>query len=223
MAELIPSEVQLAAREVAGLIGDPHALMVQLGVADAVPAISSGQPLPPIQRLRDVTALRDFLHRYQSQILYPFELPAIVQAFAFTQQNQGRELLELDRELVRNPIWKELTSASVQVGRSHLRRLRPLRDHRLAQRYLQAVEDGHACGWHTIVYGVILGVYSLPLRQGLISYARQTLGGFIHASKRSVSLSEEGAAELLEELSRTAPAAMESALASQAGKLVPVT
>ena len=46
---------------------------------------------------------------------------------------------------------------------------RPLRDQRLVQRYLTAVEQGEAQGWHTLVYGLTLAVYSLPLRQGTCS------------------------------------------------------
>jgi len=53
-----------------------------------------------------------------------------------------------------------------RVGQSQLKRFRSLRDHRLVQRYLKAVGEGRAHGWHTLVYGITLSVYSLPLIQG---------------------------------------------------------
>ncbi len=58
------------------------------------------------------------------------------------------------------------------------------------KRYLAAVESGEAHGWHTLVYGLTLAVYSLPLRQGLLGYAQQTTRGFIQAAARSLELSE---------------------------------
>jgi hypothetical protein len=59
-----------------------------------------------------------------------------------------------------------------------LKRFRPLKDHRVVQRYLRAVESAEAGAWHTLVYGLVLSVYSLPLRQGLFDYARHTFSGF---------------------------------------------
>jgi urease accessory protein UreF len=76
------------------------------------------------------------------------------------------------------------------VGQAQLRKLRPLRDERLIQRYLRAVEAGQAHGWHTLVYGVTLAIYSLPLRQGLLGYSHQTTRGFIYAAARPLRLSE---------------------------------
>lgn len=66
-------------------------------------------------------------------------------------------------------------SPSRQIGRRQLARLRPLRDERIVRRYLAAVESGRADGWHTVVYGLTLALYSLPLRQGLLHYAQETL------------------------------------------------
>jgi len=81
-----------------------------------------------------------------------------------------------------------------------LQKLRPLRDERLLQRYLHAVETGEANGWHTLVYGLPLALYSLPLRQGLLGYAQQTMRGFIHAAARSLKLTEADCGALFEEL-----------------------
>ena len=70
-----------------------------------------------------------------------------------------------------------LMPVTVWAGRS-CRSYEPLRDERVVQRYLAAVESGEAHGWHTLVYGLTLVVYSLPLRQGLLGYAHQNHARF---------------------------------------------
>jgi urease accessory protein UreF len=92
-----------------------------------------------------------------------------------------RELIALDRDVGQLPAVQAFGNASSWVGRTQLRRLRPLRTERVVQRYLRAVEAGEARAWHTLVFGLVLAVYSLPLRQGLIHFAHQTVGGFIEA------------------------------------------
>ena len=78
------------------------------------------------------------------------------------------------------------------------------------------MENDEAHGWHTLVYGLTLAVYSLPLRQGLLHYARQTTWSFIQAARRTVTFSENEGAQLLNELSAHWPAAVEAALAPSA-------
>jgi urease accessory protein UreF len=153
-----------------------------------------------------VPGLLRFLEAYQSQILIPHELPAIQRAFRHASRNETRELIAFDRQLIEEPALKSFAGASQRVGQAQLRRLRPLRDHRLLQRYLRAVDDGLAHGWHTLVYGLTLSVYSLPVIQGLNSYEKQTLLGFMHAVSRSLRLSENDCRDLLEQLSPSLPA-----------------
>ena len=72
------------------------------------------------------------------------------------------------------------------------------------RRYAESVEAGVAEGWHTVVYGISMAVYSLPLRQGLIHYARETLG----------TLAKNfGEASIVETLMDRVPPAVEAALA----------
>ena len=85
--------------------------------------------------------------------------------------------------------------------------MRPLRDDRVVQRYLDAVESGRAFGWHTIMYGLTLAVYSLPLRQGLLFYAQQTLAGLAAAAESEL-------AGALDELMNRVPPAVEASLAA---------
>jgi urease accessory protein UreF len=123
-----------------------------------------------------------------------------------------RELVEFDRSLAGEPILHQFASASHRVGQYELRKLRPLRDDRVVQRYLRAVESRRASGWHTLVYGLTLAVYSLPLRQGLLGYAHQTTRGFIYSVARSLRLSELQCRALFDSLCAPLPAAVENLL-----------
>ena len=67
----------------------------------------------------------------------------------------------------------------------------------------------HANAWHTIVYGVILSVYSLPLRQGLLSYAVQTTRGFVDSLARQKQFTEAECAQVLQECSAGYPSAID--------------
>ena len=61
-------------------------------------------------------------------------------------------------------------------------------DLRFVQRYLHAVENAEAHGWHTLIFGVFLAQYSLPLRQGLVLYGQRTLGGFLKSASATLRL-----------------------------------
>lgn len=86
-----------------------------------------------------------------------------------------RELIAQDQRLNEQIGLTPFAAPSRRTGRLQLARLSPLRDDRIVQRYLAAVKSGKAHGWHTIVYGLTLALYSLPLRQGLLHYAQETL------------------------------------------------
>ena len=111
-----------------------------------------------------------------------------------------RELIAFDQHLANESALKTFPSASRRIGREQLQKLRPLRDERMVQRYLAAVESDRAHGWHTLVYGMTLVLYSLPVRQGLLGYAHQTTRGFIHAAARGLKLKESDCRELFDEL-----------------------
>ena len=172
------------------LLGDWQALAVQLGCHDGLVSLASASSSSPFGRVRSVVELRDFLEDYQIRLLIPVEMPAIYRAFWHARRGEVRELICLDQELARQPLLREFARASRRVGQSQLKRLRPMRDQRLIKRYLQAVEAGEAHGWHTLVYGLTLHLYALPICQGLASYAQQTLRGFIRAAAPSLQLSE---------------------------------
>jgi urease accessory protein UreF len=207
---------QVALDDAAEWLGDWHPLTQQLGSADGLVELGSasfGLRLGPV---RDVRSLERFLGRYQAQILVPLELPAIEAAWRHVSRHELRELIGLDRELSAEPMLEGFGEASRRVGQTQLQKLRPLRDDRMVQRYLQAVEGGLASGWHTLVYGLTLEVYSLPLRQGLIGYGHQTTRGFIYSAAQTLRLSERQCRDVFDRLCGGLPAAVEDLLRQRA-------
>jgi urease accessory protein UreF len=84
-----------------------------------------------------------------------------------------------------------------------------LRDERTVQRYLAAVEEGRAAGWHTMVYGLSAAVFSWPLRSALLIYARETLSGLARSAAFPSAVSETLCIEVLQSIFRQLPAAIE--------------
>ena len=78
------------------------------------------------------------------------------------------------------------------------------------------METGLAHGWHTLVYGLTLEIYSLALRPGLLGYAHQTTRGFIYAAARMLQLSEHQCRELFESLCADLPQALDELLKQEA-------
>lgn len=188
---------QVLKSEPAELLGDWHPLVEQLGSAEGLAEFAA---LVRAMRLRSIDhagALNDFLVRYQEELLFPLELPAIVLACEHAGRNELRELIAFDQAQEHPPQFAGFAAASERVGRAQLQRLKPLRDLRFVQRYLRAVEDREARAWHTLVYGVTLSVYSLPLRQGLLHYGCETLRGFVQLACRGMSVSELVLREML--------------------------
>ena len=208
-------QTQLALTDAAEWLGDWHPLAEQLGSADGLRSLCSVSALLCLKPVQDLPSLRHFLHTYQTQILLPVELPAIQSAHGHASRHEVRELVALDQQLAAEPVLKSFASASRRVGQAHVRKLRPLRDDRVVQRYLSAVNSGEANGWHTLVYGLTLAIYSLPLRQGLLGYAQQTTRGFIYAATRSLKLSERQCRNIFDELCEGLPQAVGALLVEE--------
>jgi urease accessory protein UreF len=203
------TQTQVALNDAVEWLGNWHPLAEQLGSVDGLVTLASASSLLRLQPVCDLPSLERFLRAYQARILIPYELPAIRSAHAHASCNGLRELVALDRNLAAEPVLQYLAKASQRVGQSQLRKLRPLRDLRVLQRYLRAVESGEAQGWHTLVYGLTLAIYSLPLRQGLLGYAHQTTRGFIYSAPRCLRLSERTCRALFNDLCAGLPAAIE--------------
>jgi urease accessory protein UreF len=202
-------QTQVALRDAAEWLGDWHPLAEQLGSADGLIPLGQASRWLRLRPVQNLGTLRCFLREYQTRVLVSLELPAIQSAHDCLAFNGLRELMALDRQLADEPLLRDFAQASQRVGRFQLQKLRPLRDQRMVIRYLRAVEGGEAYGWHTLVYGVTLGIYSLPLRQGLLGYAQQTTRGFIYAAARALHLSEATCRQLYDAVCADLPAAVE--------------
>jgi urease accessory protein UreF len=208
---------QLALSDPAEWLGDWHPLAEQLGSADGLLELSSISRLLQIKPIVDEASLIRFLFSYQEQILLPVELPAIQAAHGHAAANELRELVALDCHLAEVEGMQPFAGASKRVGQAQLRKLRPLRDSRLVRRYLEAVETGRAHAWHTMVYGVTLALYSLPLRQGLLGFSYQIMRGFIYSAAKTLELSEKQCRAIYNEVCQDLPARVEATI-----KVVPV-
>jgi urease accessory protein UreF len=197
------------------ILGDLSGLAEQLGATEGLcrlPLAGGGWESGAIT---SVAALRKFLEEYAGRILAVHELPAIARAYGHVAKSEARELIAFDQALTAEPALKEFARASRSVGQIQLERLRPLRGERVVQRYLKAVEEGSANAWHTVVFGMVLALYSMPLRQGLIHFAHQTLGGFVQAASTRVTLSSSDRHDILAAHGEGILRAVESVLASE--------
>ena len=207
--------------EVEDLLGEWHPLVHQLGSSESLLSLSAATRLLRVPHVQNSVQLESFLESYKSRILIPSELPAIMRAFRHASRHETRELIRFDQSLSRQTLPDDLLRASHRAGQHQLKRLRPLRDHRLLQRYLRAVDDKQAQGWHTLVYGITLSVYSLPALQGLVFYERQTLRGFIEAAARRLPLRQAECRQILYRLCADIPRRMNRHGIDRDGAFVP--
>jgi len=205
-------ETNIAPGSPAELLGDPHPLLEQLGAPEEIAVTSAVARAIEFRRVSDVPSLRAFLDSYRTEILQPIELPTIARAHQHAWRGEVKELVELDERLARETIVRPFALASCRVGQRQLSKLRPMRDQRVVQRYLAAIEAGQARGWHTLVYGVSLAMFSLPLRQGLQNYAEQTVRGFVESAARSLRLRERDCEWLLTVQAAEVPRAVSAVL-----------
>jgi len=213
---------QTLATDPAEWLGYWHPLAAQLGSADGLvtlATLTASFNLPPIS---DLGSLRQFIRTHHEKVLRPIELPAITRAFEHASRFELRELIAFDQALAGCVGLSPLAEASQRVGRHHLETLRPLRDDRFVRRYLAAVDEGRANAWHTLVYGLTLSVYSLPLRQGLISYLGQTTRSFIQLGVTGFNYTEADCRALFDDVCGEVSADMKSGEWLTAAKQIPV-
>lgn len=197
-------------------LGDCHPLVEQLGSAGGLVAPDAAAATLQLGPVRDRVALREFLRAYHAELLLPVELPAIRRAWGHATGNEFRELARFDCALRDEARLQPFATASQAAGQRQLRRFRPLRDVRLVQRYLAAMEREEVQAWHTLVYGVTMWLFSLPLHQGLLGYARQVTRGFIRAAAEDVGISAREGKALFEELAGPLAAAVPAVVAATA-------
>ncbi|MBA4148948.1 MAG: hypothetical protein H0X66_12600 [Verrucomicrobia bacterium] len=198
----LPSEMEAFA-------GDFHGLLDQIGIAGGRDFLRDITPFEPVT---DLASLQKFLQNYATTFLYPIELSVICKAYSHAARYECRELIALDQELSNDPNLQRFGNASSQVGRTHLLNLRPLRENRFVQRYLAALDAGDAQAWHTLVYGISLSIYSVPLRQGLLVYTHLVLDGFAQVAGSRLSLSPKEVRAVVDEIAALAPKEIDSLL-----------
>ena len=152
-----------------------------------------------IETVTSLRELRVFLARYEKEIFCDIELPAVHSAYWFANRGQFKELLSLDAELTANPTLQLFSEESLYVGRQHLRMLKPMYDQRMLQRFRKCVINGDAKGWNPIVFGMFLSIHSVPVREGLLQFGRQTWSGFINGIREQRDLPELECSLLLKE------------------------
>jgi urease accessory protein UreF len=197
---------ELTAADGSGLLGDVRALLEQLGSLDADMEVrADGMP-------GSFKALKKFLENYKRDVLLAYEWPAIYRAYNHACHGECHELIALDESLAAEKRLAPFAEASRRIGQFQLKRLAPLRGERVLTRYMAAVDEGRAQGWHTLVYGLTLAVYSLPARQGLMHYAQQILRGYLESASHSFSVSDQDCRNALEELFADLPRELEKVL-----------
>jgi urease accessory protein UreF len=192
-----------------------NAFAEQIGSPDGLTMLGAAPVELKVRSVVDLDTLQEFLEGYLNEILQRLELPVIRLSCHHASRYQTRELIALDELLANKPILNPFAAVSQRVGLAQLRALRPLRDDRVVRRYLEAAERGEARAWHTVVYGLMMSVYSLPLRQGLIHYGTQTLRGFVVSAGTSLGLPEPQLEELHGQLCSRLPGLVEIALAGE--------
>ncbi len=147
-------------------------------------------PSMRFEKVKDTDSFLRFSEQYMRYVLIPIELPAIVTASEFASRNALHDLYLLDKQLGSEPHFKMFEQASLALGRNQLRKLRGMRDVRLLSRYRSSVLEGDAHGWHMLVYGIVLHLFSIPIRQGLAKYQTQVLLGFAQSACQSLQWSQ---------------------------------
>jgi urease accessory protein UreF len=184
------------APEIQPMLGEVRALAEQAGTA----AGAWGWEAPTLPSVANVPSLRTFAEHYALETVARREWPAVLAAWQFARAGHARELIALDRAWTAEHSRTGFAEPSFRVGRRQLNQLRPLRHERVVQHYLAAIEAGEARGWHPLVYGVTLAVFNLPLRQGLLNYANQTLAGLVGAAEARHALPVAECRALLDSL-----------------------
>lgn len=197
---------ELTAPDGSGLLGDVHALLAQLGAA------APNAEAPQLRTPDTFKALTRFLENYKRDVLIKHEWPAIYRAYNHASRNECQELIALDVSIAQEKSLAPFAEASRRIGQFQLKRLAPLRGERVLSRYMAAIDEGRAHGWHTLVYGLTLALYSLPARQGLMHYAQQILRTYIENAAHSFSLTEEQMRNAIEELLADLPRELETVL-----------
>jgi len=164
------------------------------------------------EKIQDAKSLRQFLQLWLERHIARVDLSAIRWAHECSARNDANGLIELDQFLSTLPLSPALRKASIQVGRGQLRTFATLKGHKFVARYQAAVDDGRALGHNAIVHGIFLYVFSIPLREGLLSYGYQTIRGFASAAAVSIPIDLKCVKTVADDLCASLPHLVEMSL-----------
>ena len=123
-------------------------------------------------------------------------------------------LIALDESLAgTHPEWLQLAPASQRFGTDHLKRLQPLRDERVVQRFLDATRKGRAGANHPVVFGLTMAVFSIAPRQGLADYAQSALEAVVATAAGKLNLTQADRDDLIGRSQASLPEAIERMVA----------
>jgi len=146
--------------------------------------------------------------RFRDQVLLPWELPALLAAHQCARRGRSRELLEEEKRLANARDWRALSAPSRRVGGHLLSQLRPLRDERIVQRFLNIHQNGDTPGFHVTVLGVTSALFHVPPRQALWDYTLALLDGLTLTAGQRLRLPAPARQDIIETVSQPIPSAL---------------
>jgi len=135
--------------------------------------------------------------------LGPCDLVFCVQAFRRAATGDLKALVQLDRLLNAFKMTKELRLESQQTGQAFLRASLALRPPPLAERFLQAIQQGTTPGHHAITFGLLTQSLGIPETSALQSYLYTVIAAWVAAALRLVPLGQSDGQRLLHGLMPT--------------------
>src|ERR1700736_947383 len=139
-------------------------------------------------------------------VFEPILLPHLWYVFDYSCRQSAHEIIALDAELSKRlGVWSG--QRSIEAGRALLRQKAPRSD-RVIPRLRDAIGRGDAPGHFCTIYAVRCGVFSIPVRTAMLSYALQELAAADPKEDGRLTLLEMAAEpvnEFLKTLSDTRP------------------
>jgi len=194
--------------------GGQHPYAAQLDALEGVLCVDSIARALGTARAQTTLELSVLLERYRVTLLEPVELHAVAAAHRHAARGEALELIALDEALAgTHPEWLQLAPASQRFGTDHLKRLQPLRDERVVQRFLDAAREGRAPANHPVVFGLTMAVFSIAPRQGLADYAQSALESVVATAAGKLKLTQADRNDLINRSQTRLPEAIERMVA----------
>jgi urease accessory protein UreF len=198
--------------------GGQHPYAAQLDALEGVLCVDVIAGALGTARVGTVLELSVLLERYRVTLLEPVELPAVAAAHRHAARGEVLELIALDEALAqsldnKHPEWLQLAHASQRFGADHLKRLQPMRDERVVQRFLDAAREGRAPANHPVVFGLTMAVFSIAPRQGLGDYAQSALEAVVATAAGKLKLTQADRDQLINRSQTRLPEAIERMVA----------